>query len=92
HGLANAMVMEDIMELFYPAVHQELDDLFSYLQISKEDFFAWLHSLSFERKIDLSDDFIDKAIPQITGSRNMALNPLPVNEKQIRAILANLKK
>jgi len=92
HGLANAMVMEDIMELFYPAVHQELDDLFSYLQNSKEDFFSWLHSLSFERKIDLSDDFIDKAIPQITGSRNMALNPLPVNEKQIRAILANLKK
>jgi len=92
HGLANAMVMEDIMELYYPAVHQELDDLFSYLQISKEDFFAWLHSLSFERKIDLSDDFVDKAIPQITGSRNMALNPLPVNEKQIRAILANLKK
>ena len=92
HGLANAMVMEDIMELFYPAVHQELDDLFSYLQNSKEDVFSWLHSLSFERKIDLSDDFIDKAIPQITGSRNMALNPLPVNEKQIRAILANLKK
>ena len=92
HGLANAMVMEDIMELYYPAVQSELDDLFSYLQMSKEDFFAWLDSLSFERKIELSDEFIDKAIPQITGSRNMALNPLPVSEKQIRTILANLKK
>ncbi len=86
------MVMVDIMELSYPSVHSELDDLFSYLQMSKEDFFAWLDSLPFERKIELSDDFIEKALPQITCSRNMALNPLPVSEKQIRTILANLKK
>ena len=92
HGLANAMVMEDIMELFYPAVHQELDDLFSYLQISKDDFYAWLHSLPFERKIEFSNDFIDKAIPQIMSSRNMALNPLLVSEQQVRNLLENLRK
>jgi len=92
HGLANAMVMEDIMELFYPAVHQELDDLFSYLQISKDDFYAWLHTLSFERKIDFSNDFIDKAIPQIISSRNMAFNPLLVSEQQVRTLLDNLRK
>ena len=92
HGLANAMVMEDIMELYYPAVHQELDDLFSYLQISKDDFYAWLHSLPFERKIEFSNDFIDKAIPQIMSSRNMALNPLLVSEQQVRNLLENLRK
>ena len=92
HGLANAMVMEDIMELYYPAVHQELDDLFSYLQISKDDFYAWLHSLPFERKIEFSNDFIDKAIPQIMSSRNMALNPLLVSEQQVRTLLDNLRK
>ena len=92
HGLANAMVMEDIMELYYPTVHQELDDLFSYLQISKDDFYAWLHSLPFERKIEFSNDFIDKAIPQIMSSRNMALNPLLVSEQQVRNLLENLRK
>ena len=92
HGLANAMVMEDIMELYYPAVHQELDDLFSYLQISKDDFYAWLHSLPFERKIEFSNDFIDKAIPQIISSRNMAFNPLLVSEQQVRNLLENLRK
>ena len=92
HGLANAMVMEDIMELYYPAVQQELDDLFSYLQISKDDFYTWLKSLPFERKIDFSEDFIDKAIPQIMSSRNMALNPLPVTEQQVRTLLENLRK
>jgi alcohol dehydrogenase len=92
HGLANAMVMEDIMELYYPAVQQELDDLFSYLQISKDDFYTWLKSLPFERKIDFNEDFIDKAIPQIMSSRNMALNPLPVTEQQVRTLLENLRK
>jgi len=92
HGLANAMVMEDIMELYYPAVQQELDELFSYLQISKDNFYTWLKSLPFERKIDFSEDFIDKAIPQIMSSRNMALNPLPVTEQQVRTLLENLRK
>jgi len=92
HGLANAMVMEDIMELYYPAVQQELDDLFSYLQIIKDDFYTWLKSLPLERKIDFSEDFIDKAIPQIMSSRNMALNPLPVTEQQVRTLLENLRK
>ena len=86
------MVMEDIMELYYPAVQQELDELFSYLQISKDDFYTWLKSLPFERKIDFSGDFIDKAIPQIMSSRNMALNPLPVTEQQVRTLLENLPK
>jgi alcohol dehydrogenase class IV len=92
HGLANAMVMEDIMELYYPAIQQELDDLFSYLQINKDNFYTWLKSLPFERKIDFSEDFIDKAIPQIMSSRNMALNPLPVTEQQVRTLLENLRK
>ncbi|MEN6444513.1 MAG: iron-containing alcohol dehydrogenase [Candidatus Cloacimonas sp.] len=91
HGLANAMVMEDIMELYYPVVALELNDLFSYLKISKNDFYNWLNALPFERKIELSDSFIEAAIPQIMNSRNMALNPLPVSEEQIRNIFEHIR-
>ncbi|HRR00230.1 MAG TPA: iron-containing alcohol dehydrogenase [Candidatus Cloacimonas sp.] len=92
HGLANAMVMEDIMELYYPAISKELNDLFAYLNLSKDAFYAWLRALPFERKIELSDTFIEEAIPQVMGSRNMALNPLPVSEEHIRIIFEHIRK
>ncbi|MDY0151811.1 MAG: iron-containing alcohol dehydrogenase, partial [Candidatus Cloacimonas sp.] len=90
HGLANAMVMEAIMNLYYPAVGGELEELFAALDCSRKEFYAWLQALPFMKKMPISDEFIKEAIPQIMTSRNMALNPLEVKERDIREILEKL--
>ncbi len=91
HGLANAIVMEEIMNLYQPYVRSELDALFAALHIGKEQFLEWLHALPFKKKVDISDDFITRAIPQIMASRNMALNPLQVSTEDIRKILEKIR-
>ncbi len=92
HGLANAMVMEEIMKLYQTYVEQELQDLFTALGISREQFFAWLDALPFRKGVAVSDEFIERVIPQIMASRNMALNPLKVGEDDVRRILQKLKE
>lgn len=92
HGLANAMVMEDIMNLYQDKVQDELSGLFNAISITKEGFISWLNALPFRKGILLSDSFIEAAIPQIMASRNMALNPLEVMPGDIRNILHKLKE
>lgn len=91
HGLANAIVMEEIMNLYQPYVRPELDALFAALQISKEQFLEWLLALPFQKKVNILDEFIFRAIPQIMASRNMALNPLQVSADDIRNILEKIR-
>lgn len=92
HGLANAMVMEDIMNLYYPAVGGELEELFATLNCSRKEFLSWLHALPFAKKVPISAEFIKEAIPQIKASRNMALNPIEVTDKDITDMLERLGK
>lgn len=91
HGLANAMVMEAVMELYYPAIGSDLESLFSAVNTTRKGFLTWLNSLPFPRTLPLSDAFIVEAIPQIMASRNMALNPFPVSEYQVRLILEKVR-
>jgi len=91
HGLANAMAMKAVMELYYPAVKTELDELFAYLNCSKSEFYKWLDSLPFTKKLELDDSFIEEAIPLILEARNMALNPVPVGAKEIRQVLGKIR-
>ncbi len=91
HGLANAIAMEPVMELYYPAISSELESLFGALNTTRKDFLAWLNSLPFTKTLELSDKFIVDAIPQIMASRNMALNPIPVSEYQVRLLLEKVR-
>jgi len=90
HGLANAIVMEEIMDLYYPTVCHELDALFSALGTDRKGFIDWLHALPFSRKVALSDEFISRAIPQIMASRNMALNPRQISPDKVEGILRHI--
>ncbi len=91
HGLANALVMEAIMELYYPAICSELESLFSALNTTRRGFLDWLSALPFSKTLELTDAFIVNAIPQIMASRNMALNPIKVSEYQVRLILEKIR-
>jgi alcohol dehydrogenase len=90
HGLANGLVMKKIMDLYEPHLHNRLDTLFDFLKISKKQFFCWLDSLEMKFIGKIDEDFISKRVPEVMRSRNMALNPLTVNEKQIIEIYSSI--
>jgi alcohol dehydrogenase class IV len=90
HGLANGIVMKDILELYYPAVKHELDELFAYLSISKSEFYDWLDAFEMSSKVKLTPDFIETKIPEVLASRNMANNPFEIKAEDIRRIYHNI--
>lgn len=90
HGFANGLVMKHIMELYYPRLKNEIDQLFNSIQISKRQFFEWLDDFDFKLKESLNDVFIKKMVDEIVLSRNMALNPLDVSKDEIVKILRKL--
>lgn len=91
HGQSNAMVMRQVLELYYPALEAELNALFRALGGSRKDFEAWLGELPFGRKLELDDAFIKKSVGEVLASRNMANNPIEVSADQIRDIYRGLK-
>jgi alcohol dehydrogenase len=90
HGLANGIVMKDLMELYYPVIKGELNRLFNALNIEKENFYNWLEMLDLVADIDISEEFLDKRIPEVMKSRNMNNNPFEIKEDSIRKIYLNL--
>ncbi|MDD4309553.1 MAG: iron-containing alcohol dehydrogenase [Candidatus Cloacimonetes bacterium] len=91
HGLANALVMQEIMLLYLPAVKAELEELFDAIHLSMDEFFMWLHKLPYNSTIEYDDKFIEASIPQIMNSRNMALNPVTVTEADVYRILDSIR-
>lgn len=92
HGLANGMVMQQIMDLYYPHLQTELDALFQYLKISREYFYAWLDGFPLAAQVPMPDEMLEAKIPEIMSSRNMANNPIDVGAEDIRRILKSLQK
>jgi alcohol dehydrogenase class IV len=90
HGLANGIVMQPMMELYYPTLQDELDSLFRFLDISKLEFYAWLKSFDMTAGIKLPAEFIEAKIPEVLASRNMANNPFEVSAEHIRSIYETL--
>ncbi len=92
HGLANGIVMQDIMELYYPAIKQEMDELFRYLGMSKQDFYNWLDAFDLPVDFRLDEAFIEAHIQEVLTSRNMANNPFEVSPEAIKALYRRLIK
>lgn len=90
HGLANGIVMKRIMELYRPAVAGELDSLFRSLELSREDFFAWLDGFGLKTGLELTEEFIEAHIEEVMNSRNMANNPLRVEPATIAELFRSV--
>ncbi len=90
HGLANGIVMKQMMSLYYPFVKAELDELFTYLGISRQNFYDWLDTLGMKTDTKLSTDFIETKIPEVLASRNMANNPFEIKAEDVRSLYRSL--
>ena len=86
HGMANGIVMEEIMKLYYPHIKQEIDDLMTYLAMDLQDFFTWLKKFDLHLKEELDSDLIDYMTAKVMETRNMALNPTQVSQKQVKEL------
>ncbi len=91
HGLANGLVMKQIMGKFYPAVSDILNDLFSYLKITKDDFYIWLSSLDMQLDAKLDENFYENYIPKVLNSKNMLINPIKITENDILKIYESIE-
>jgi alcohol dehydrogenase len=91
HGLSNAIVLRQVMELYYPYIKEELNNLFSNLNITREDFENWLDRFPLKAEFDLREEFIENHIAEVLASRNMANTPIKVKEEDIRKIYKSLK-
>ena len=86
HGMANGIVMEDIMKIYYPGVRQEIDGLFEYLCISQNDFFNWLKKFDLQLKQELDEELIDFMTAKVMATRNMALNPINITSADVKEL------
>lgn len=91
HGLANGVVMQPIMELYYPAVRQELNDLFRWLSMNKDDFYSWLAQFNMKLETPVTDEFTARRAEEVVNSRNMANNPFDVDITTVKALYKSLR-
>jgi len=92
HGLANGMFMEQLLRFYAAALESELEQIFGLLNISMEDFLAWLHSFPIQIKVELSDEQIEEWIPVILSTRNTGISPRIPDHQQLRSILQSVQK
>lgn len=86
HGMANGIVMAEIIKLYYPEIKSEIDDLMAYLAMTQEQFFAWLQKFDLTLKEKLDQELIDYMTEKVMATRNMALNPVLVSSDQVKAL------
>ena len=91
HGLANGIVMKQIMELYYHDISDLIDSLFNSLNMTKCQFYDWLEQFPLDVQIPISDQMIEDKIPEIQSARNTALSPTIPSDEDIRSILKTLQ-
>lgn len=90
HGLANGIVMPQIMELFWDAAGDLVGDALGSFGYTRAEFLAWLESLNLNVEMTIDEQFIQDKVPEVMASRNMANNPLTVDAEDIAAIYRSL--
>jgi alcohol dehydrogenase len=91
HGLANGVVLRQVMELYFPVLERELNILFRRLGITCGEFFNWLERLDMRVGQTISDDFLERRVPEVLEARNLNQTPIVVTDALIRRIYARLR-
>lgn len=86
HGMANGIVMEEIMKIYYPSIKPEIDELLEYLGMTMEEFFTWLKKFDLKLNEKLDEELIEFMTDKVMATRNMALNPLTVTKDEVKAL------
>lgn len=86
HGMANGIVMKDIMNIYYPGVKKEIDELMEYLAMTLSEFFAWLEQFNLVLKEKLDEELIEFMADKVMETRNMALNPINVTKEEVKEL------
>jgi len=92
HGLSNGLMMKEVMQLFYHYRKEQLDDLFRFSGITKNDFFNWLQSLEMSVGIHLTEDFIQEEANNVLNSGNMKNNPAVIDRDNIIKIYRKIEE
>ena len=92
HGLANAMFLRQIMQLYAPALETELDLLFADLDMSQDEFIDWLDSYPIQLKVNLRSVDLEAWVAQILSSRNIQISPVIPTAAELRDILNTVQK
>ena len=91
HGMSNGIFMKSVMEMFYPTLKEILDRLFSYLNMTREEFYQWLEMVGVKADFKLTDEFINEKVIEVSKSRNMVLNPIEVDIEKLKKLYAQFK-
>lgn len=91
HGLANGVVMRQVMELYYPAIEPELNLLFRHLGITYGELFQWLDGLDMHVDHPIAGDFLDERVPEVLKARNSGNSPIAITDAHVRRIYSQLQ-
>ncbi|MGC9512095.1 MAG: iron-containing alcohol dehydrogenase [Fidelibacterota bacterium] len=84
HGRANGLVLAAIYRLYFPAVKNALHQIFGSDALSLGDRLDdWLASFKLAESLSISREDIPDMAREVMGARNMANNPLSVNQSDI---------
>lgn len=92
HGLANGIVMPQIMELFWDAVGDLVTDALASFGMDRPGFLTWLSRLGLKAEMQIDEAFIRRSVPEVMASRNMANNPLEISPQQIASVYRSLMR
>ena len=91
HGRANGLVLSAIYRLYYPAVKDALHRVFGSDTISLGDRLNdWLSLFELTESLSISEESIPDMAREVMSARNMANNPLSVNQSDIEALYRTL--
>lgn len=91
HGLSNAIFMNEILDLYYPEIKDELDYILNETSIFKEDLIKFFKTYTNEyNKFTINSKDLDSIIQSVLQAPNTKLSPIKISEDIVKSIYKKL--